>query len=456
MTAQPSDPRVAEHLATAGGLVAGQRYGEAEVEVQRALSRVPGDLRALNLLALVRFKLGRLDDARAAYREIAASAPDDPAVRRNLGLLALKAQRIDEAVAELTLAARLAPEDKRSWSYLGFAYTRRGDAVSAAAAFRRGGQDAVADELEAASTPPTPDGGQPAGPDPEGQGIEAAGGTAVDAAVAREPDAKPDAKPDAGADEGPGQGAGQVSSPMSAIARVASPGPGWNGAPASLSLIRSWNDARAPRSPETRAVPMVSFVLSSLGLDPGSGVAAVVKAAAPVRLSARDGAHVRSDAALASVGTTPGQRAVRRVRGGPSGEWLGSPARPFFRLDGGDVWVAGPAHRWAALALEDDILYVREDRVLAFDGEVSWEAGRIPGDGLRMLQFRGRGQVVLQLIGMPSAIRISEESPASVSRGALLGWVGRVVAHRPRREGPLQISCEGDGVMLVETRRSSS
>jgi hypothetical protein len=445
MMAEPSDPRVAEHLASAGGLVAGQRYGEAEVEVLRALSRVPGDLRALNLLALVRFKLGRLDDARAAYREIAASAPDDPAVRRNLGLLALKAERIDEAIAELALAARLAPDDKRSWSYLGFAYTRRGDAVSAAAAFRRGGQDAVADELEAALPPPLAD---DAVPDTGHEAVDEAVGETIDQApvVARGATPEPPA-PVA----------------LSAPARLSAPPAASPSAPPSqpasqvpISVISSWNDAVARRSAETRAVPMVSFVLSSLGLNPGSGIAAVVKGGAPIRLSAADGAHVRSDAALASVGAAPGERAVRRVRGRPSGEWLGSPTRPFFRIDGGEVWVTGTSNRWAALTLEEDILYVREDRVLAFDGAVSWEAGRIPGDGLRMLQFRGRGQVVLQLIGMPSAIRISEESPARVSRSALLGWVGRVVAHRPRREGPLQISCEGDGVMLLETRRSSS
>jgi len=134
---------------------------------------------------------------------------------------------------------------------------------------------------------------------------------------------------------------------------------------------------------------------------------------------------------------------------------LGPPLRPFFRVSGpGDVWVAGTQNRWAAVTLEDDILYVREDRVLAFDGGVSWEAGRIPGDGMRLLQFRGRGQVVLQLTGMPAAIRITPEAPARVSRQALFGWVGRIVAHRPRREGPLQISCEGEGVMLLETRRS--
>ena len=56
-------------------------------------------------------------------------------------------------------------------------------------------------------------------------------------------------------------------------------------------------------------------------------------------------------------------------------------------------------------------------------------AGRVPGDGLRMLQFRGRGQVVVQLAGAPAALRVSDQAPALVSRAHLLGWVGRVVAH---------------------------
>jgi Tetratricopeptide repeat/Mitochondrial biogenesis AIM24 len=445
-----TDARYAEHLATAGTLVAGQRYEEAELEVMRALERWPTDLRALNLLALVRFKVGRLDEARATYREIAERAPNDPAVRRNLGLLALKAERADEAVAELELAAQLAPEDKRSWSYLGYAYTRFGDAVAAAAAFRRAGQHAVADELEAAR-PPTVLAEVSAPPQP----------AAAPAQIS--PPRRP--TPIFGAPRvgtiGMGPGATvTASSPSHSSPSPSPPVPSLpplvSGAGSTVSVVSSWNDAFARRSAETRAVPMVSFVLSSLGLNPGNGVAAMVKAGAPIRLSARDGAHVRADATLASVGVPPGERAVRRVRGRPSGELLGSPLRPFFRLTGdGEVWVAGTSNRWAALTLDEDILYVREDRVLAFDGAVSWEAGRIPGDGLRMLQFRGRGQVVLQLAGLPAAIRVSEESPGRVSRAALLGWVGRVVAHRPRREGPLQIVCEGDGVMLLEIRRSS-
>jgi hypothetical protein len=420
----------AGQLARAAELVAARDFREAEVEVLRAIAGAPTDLRAMNLLALVRFKLGRLDEARATYREIAGFAPQDPAVRRNLGLLALKVERYDEAATELELAVRLAPADKRAWSYLGYAYARRGDVLAAAAAFRHGGQEAIAAEIEDGAPPPS--GNQPAPPEL---------GAPAPAAVTASP-APAHTLPHAGR---------AFQAPVSA-AEVAVLSRGATG-------LASLAAAVGGPPVETRPVPVVSFVLAALGLAAEAGApsaaAAGAGSGAPVRLSTRDGAHVRADAALAGRGAAPWETAFRRVRGRRSGDPLGSRSRPFYRLNGaGEVWVAGAANHWIALALQDDILYVREERVLAFDGAVTWESGRVPGDGLRMLQFRGRGQVVLQLGGAPSAIRVSDEAPALVSRTRLLGWVGRVVAHKCRQEGPLQLSCEGDGVMLFETRRS--
>ena len=117
------------------------------------------NVQALNLLALVRYKLGTLEEAHATYREIAGTAPQDAHARRNLGLIALKLGHVDEALPELEMAVRLAPGDDRAWSYLGYAYAKKGEVVEAAAAFRRAGQDALALELEHAATvrrPPTP------------------------------------------------------------------------------------------------------------------------------------------------------------------------------------------------------------------------------------------------------------------------------------------------------------
>jgi uncharacterized protein (AIM24 family) len=119
----------------------------------------------------------------------------------------------------------------------------------------------------------------------------------------------------------------------------------------------------------------------------------------------------------------------------------------------GAAWVAGVPGKWQAVSLEDDVLYVREDRVLAFDGGVSWEAGAIPGDGLRMLQFRGRGCVVLRLDTPPAAVKVTEDGPALVARDRLLGWVGRVVTHKHRGAGPspFHFTCQGEGVVLFDS-----
>ncbi len=46
-------------------------------------------------------------------------------------MLALKLERVDEAIAELEMAARLAPDDQQAWSYLGYAYTKKGEPVPA-------------------------------------------------------------------------------------------------------------------------------------------------------------------------------------------------------------------------------------------------------------------------------------------------------------------------------------
>ena len=139
--------RFLDQLSSAADLVVGRRFREAEVEVLRALSIVPADVRGLKLLALIRFKLGRLEEARLICRDLTVALPRDPGIRLKLGLIALKLDRIEESVQELEQAGRLAPDDLRVWSYLGFAYARHGEPARAAAAFRRAGQESHAAEI---------------------------------------------------------------------------------------------------------------------------------------------------------------------------------------------------------------------------------------------------------------------------------------------------------------------
>jgi uncharacterized protein (AIM24 family) len=484
------DERFVEHLATAGELVAASRFREAEVEVLRALSGLPADLRALNLLALVRFKLGRLEEARATYREIAGATPNDASVRRNLGLLSLKLDSLDEAIPELEMAARLVPADKQAWSYLGYAYAKTGQTVPAAAAFRRAGQDALAEELEHAATARRPSSNpriaslQPGGTPnpaaaPDGLEAPARAGTPAPAALVLPPpsETRPPSRVSEGralsarppSVVGPAPAPERSPSVVTAVPAAAVVRPASVVAPAPAALAAAPAPLTTPAAPalamaapitatdvppveeapgELAAVPLLGFVLARLGL----GATPRAPRGEALRLGVGDEAYVRAGVALAATGVQF-EPAFRRMQGRLSHEPLAPEGAPFFRLVGpGEVWVAGAPGAWQAVALEDDILYVREDRVLAFDGGVSWEAGAVPGDGLRMLQFRGRGCVVLRLDAPPVAVKVTEDRPAHVARAHLLGWVGRLVTHKQRTTGvsPFDLTCQGEGVVLFD------
>ena len=473
---RPGDERFVAHLVAAGELVAARRYRDAEVEVLRALSGMPSDLRALNLLALVRFKLGRLEEAHATYREIAAAAPQDVTARRNLGLIALKLERIEEAIPDLESAARLAPADQRAWSYLGYAYARKGEAAAASSAFRRAGQEALAVEIESAATlrrPPTapslaalqPAAGAPSLATPAPPAPVAA----APSLAPLQPGSGPVPKPITGISRvtsapaslqplqplQPSQPSSGVSKAPSGVSKAPS---GVSKAPSGVSRVRTPTPTPAPILPppaqrplEAAPQPLLAFALARLGLaDP-----VVRPEGQALRLEVADDRHVRADGARAGGGALRWEPAFRRIQGRASTEPLvGTAGVPFFHLTGsGEVWVAGNGGRWLPLTLDDDVFYVREDRVLAFGGALSWEAGAIPGDGLRMLQFRGKGQVVLQLDAAPAAVKVTEERPVLVSSSArLYGWVGRLIAHKPRAPGatPFEVSIQGDGVLLLQ------
>lgn len=96
----PEEQALVARLRRTSELVTAQRLPEAESELLVAQGLSPRDLRVLKLLALVRFKLGRLAESRQVYREASEVAPDDPTIRLNLGLIALKLDSFAEAALE--------------------------------------------------------------------------------------------------------------------------------------------------------------------------------------------------------------------------------------------------------------------------------------------------------------------------------------------------------------------
>ena len=412
------DQALREQLHRTSELVVAQRLPEAELELLRAQAEAPHDLRVLKLLALVRFKLGRLAEARQIYREAAQIAPDDAAIRLNLGLIALKLDWFEEAVTELEATVRLRPDDRRAWSYLGYACARTGARGQAAAAFRRAGQHELAAEMERVTTTSS------SAPGEEGTAVVA-----------------PD--PARAADMGPATPRPELRAQVFDALTPAPPGPAHEAG--EIVSLSAFTLARM-LAPAPEPAPLAWL---------GQGV---------LRFAATGETFVRESALLAALGGVVLLPARRRMRGHLLGETLTSQDGRFLRLAGaGDLWLSPwrPGGALFALSLERDVLYLCDEHVVAWGDELVWEWGRVPGGGPALLQFRGTGRVVVtaapdELV----AARLSEGDSLAVLGRRLLGWVGRVVAQgMAGREGDpadAYVTCSGVGVVLLSKHGEST
>jgi uncharacterized protein (AIM24 family) len=417
---------IAENLQRVGFLVTGGHFDEAESEILRALAAAPEDLRALKLLALIRFKLGRFAEARDAYQKLAAAAPDDSAVRMNLGLIALKLDWVDEATAELEIAVRLSPGDLQAWTYLGYAHVRSGRADLAAEAFRRAGKEDLARQAEAGTAASNSQAALRSDAGGDGN-TTLRGDKSSQSGFMVEGFAAPEEKPIAEVAVSTTTAESTLFLPEQSTAELSL---------TNLLLARS-----IPELPTEAGPPVVTSYGDDLLAFPVTTQAMVQPSAVVVM----------------GPGLTVGP-AHRRSQGRTEQDPLLGNGVPFLQCDGaGIVWLSPSSVGSAtSVRLQDDILYYRQDDVLAFADGLAWESGRLPGDGLPMLQMRGNGRVVLDVsVTGLRALRMQRGQIHRVPRDRLLGWVGRVVAHavpQTTKASTGLIVCEGEGMLLLATR----
>jgi Flp pilus assembly protein TadD len=99
------------HLNLARGLLALERYGEAEPHFQEATRRLPSQREAWEGLSQSRSSQGDLVGALAAVKEAQARIPDDAGLHQREGAILLRAGRPDDARKSYETAVALAPKD---------------------------------------------------------------------------------------------------------------------------------------------------------------------------------------------------------------------------------------------------------------------------------------------------------------------------------------------------------
>lgn len=143
-----ADTKLLSHLQMAGEFLRDGKTAEANQQIAHALRLAPKDVRALNLLGLLHFQKGRVDEAHTVYARLVTEHPGDMALRLNLGLCELRQGQPDQAVLHLGLVARSEPDNLRAQSYYGLSLFRAGRLTEARPVLIRAGQQHLVAEID--------------------------------------------------------------------------------------------------------------------------------------------------------------------------------------------------------------------------------------------------------------------------------------------------------------------
>lgn len=410
---------------------------EAKAELEQALKLQPQDAKSQDLLAGVYFRLGVYPQAIEIWRGLTEVYGDDATLRVNLGLALFKTGQADEALEQIHEALKIQPDHGRAWGYLGLIRWRLGQLEEARDAFLRGGQATMARRMEEAlGTSPV---STPAGPSIAAEALEAedrrAMRDAAEEAIAHLESAKPDIAVAEQGRERRQSGRWESVEPGSEAVPK-------RGAP---SGTRVGGVARLAQQLERWTVELPESLVFAVGPD------------GRLHCDTQHDLFVRLATLQAVHGNLESKMVHRRARGRELDEYLGDDD-PIFQVTGPTRMTLEVAEDESivVLALDDDILYVRESRILAFDDRSSYESARLPfgKDPVPMLQLHGSGFVALRFHTHPTALPVRDGQELRVNPEKVLGWTGRLFPNMQKGTAPYSLAAprlvfRGEGAVLL-------
>lgn len=418
------------HLYRGSELLQEDQVYEAKSELERALSLQPQDIEGQSLLGIVYFRLGHYPRAIQIYEAFVRLHPEEVAPRVNLALCFLKTGQLPQAKLLLEEIVQNRPDHARAWGYLGLTYQRLGDYEKASIAFDRAGRPNLAARVRAAHDSGAHTAVYEAPEQPAGQSQ-----SRIHEIAQRDARAAPSVPPPA---EPPRDSVG----PQSALRASAVPAPGTR-----VSL-----PPRLPRLADETALVFPERPRVAVHVD-GSVLVRIEKSF-----------NARSDCLRAMVPDRPGalRSAVLRRRGRSilSDEPLGSITGLFATIEGSGRLVLGAPETLSSTVttIDGEPFYVREVRLIGFDGSVEHEAGRLPlgeGEYAGLVHLSGAGFIVFAARGRIAGLEVSSDRPVQVRSDRLIGWAGRLLAHPVAQdEAPAQIrglvSLSGAGTVFFD------
>jgi uncharacterized protein (AIM24 family) len=508
-----------EALARGSEQLKAGKLDQAQRSFRAALETDPGNARVLALLGLAYFRANQFTEARPIYEELVQKAAGDASHRLNLGLVYLKLNESERAITSLEASRALDPSQGRAISYLGLAYARAGRYAEAYRSFLLAGQNELATEIEINLTAAerdgihqqlgrTPTGPLQADPPPvvsrtstphkselatkspatRSGGAGAAGREDVRASDKPPPPPQPSqpsqplfsspeivierpaATPPTGVAVVTPEAPRISEDSMLFVLPKADSVPSIKSSASGASMVSSAVAAATPAgqlaaSPHKTSGGIPPKPLTELATDellrPDDGDEPFeISASGALIIRVEDRVFTRLDGVHITGGDLSYEVAMRRSRGHETKDRFDFGGTPLHAVSGSGYLVAVPGkHTFSAVTLDDDILYLREDLVFAFQSTLRWESGNVPGmrGKLPVVQFRGDGALAVRLTQPLVRVKLASSGVVFVDAERLAGWIGRVIPRAvvPPADGPMGamcVECTGEGIVLVEPR----
>lgn len=460
------------HLYRGSELLQDNCVEQAKEELERALRMQPKDAEGQGLLGVVYFRLGLYPRAIEIYREIVRDCPEDVTPKLNLALCYFKTGQPKDAQKLLEEVLERAPEHPRAWGYLGLVFERLSEYERAEAAFERAGQPHLARRMHELLGHDPPD-APPPEPDAHEGELRRAAAAAVEeleSASADQAFVRAESLPGTSSTAGLWRAIELGREPLPPLEKRK---PRAQTRPVSIlsSLDEPHGSSAAPERVPGAPLPALpaagSGALEPLAwidarrvpdLSPGAARALDGR----VFVNVRDSFAARAERLCALVPANVGfQHEVlpRRFRGRPTAEPFSTTASWVTLHGSGLLWLDAAGGRELVLfELAGEFVYVRESRLVGFDGALRYENGRLPAEDpgpVPMVQFAGHGLVVFETSPRVRSVAVAAACPLTVRAAAVVGWTGRLLGQAVKNSdapslGAGFVAFNGDGSVLVD------
>lgn len=494
------DPENARVLALLGlTYFRGQQFDEARPIYEQLVERAPTDASHRLNLGLVYLKVNEHDKAITALEASRALDPSQGRAANYLGLAYARAGRYAEAYRSFLIAgqnelaseieANLTPAE-RDGIHAQLGRTPQGPLATstAPAPAPAASRTTTPPPAVARTTSPPPTTGRTPTPEPRAKPPSAPpkAKPVVDNQLSHPeivieklaPDAKPAqnmvpvrsgasfASPPPGTPQPPSKDAVSMSESMQfVLPKESAPAPVSGHSMISQQIAAVQASSTATSAPKTASGGTPPRPLTELATDellrPDDGNDPFeISASGALIIRVTDKVLTRLDGVHITGGDLQYDVAMRRSRGHQTEERFDFGGTPLHTVSGHGYLVAVPGKRvFSAVTLDDDILYLREDLVFAFETTLRWESGNVPGmrGKLPVVQFRGDGAVAVRLTRPLVRIKLPPSGVVFVDADRLAGWIGRVIPRAvvPPVGGPMGtmcVECTGEGIVMIEPR----